>query len=243
MNGNLVLETIRGGLIVSCQALKDEPLYGADIMARMALAAKWGGAVAIRANGAEDIRSIKPIGLPVIGIVKQDYPGTEVYITPTLREVDEIIKAGADIVAIDATQRQRPDGSLPDEFIQQVKQNYLDVLLMADVSTFEEGVAAAQAGVDMVASTMSGYTDYSPQRAGPDFTLIERLAQTLPIPVIAEGRVRTPEEAVECLRRGAWAVVVGSAITRPQEIVKSFTERILAELKPHIQANQNLRMG
>jgi N-acylglucosamine-6-phosphate 2-epimerase len=220
-----VFEKFRGGLIVSCQALENEPLHGAEIMARMALAAEAGGAVGIRANGVADIRQIKSVtSLPVIGIIKREYTGSEVYITPTLVEVEEVLAAGADIVAVDATNRLRPDGRNAESFIKLVKHHYPQALVMADVSTLPEGVAAVSAGADLVASTLSGYTRYSPDLDGPDFELIRALSQSVSVPVIAEGRIRTPEEAAKCLQLGAWAVVVGSAITRPQEITQSFVE-------------------
>ncbi|MCL6455110.1 MAG: N-acetylmannosamine-6-phosphate 2-epimerase [Alicyclobacillus sp.] len=228
-----VLQQIRGGLIVSCQAQKQDPLFGSEMMARMAMAAKMGGAVAIRANGGEDIRAIKrAVELPVIGIVKRTYDNSPVYITPTLREVNEVYEAGADIVAVDGTRRVRPDGSDAEAFIRAVKEKYPDVLVMADVSTVEEGEAAAAAGADLVASTMSGYTEYSPQLEGPDLQLVADLAARVAVPVIAEGRIRTPDQALECLNLGAWAVVVGTAITRPQEITRWFAKCLRQTASP-----------
>ncbi|MCL6443292.1 MAG: N-acetylmannosamine-6-phosphate 2-epimerase [Alicyclobacillus sp.] len=224
-----MLNKLKGGLIVSCQALQDEPLYGSDIMAKMALAAKHGGAIAIRANGEADIRAIKPLGLPIIGIWKKQYPESDVYITPTMQEVDAVVRAGAEIVAVEATDRKRADALTPGAFIAEIKRQYPKVLVMADVSTLPEGIAAAEAGADLVATTMSGYTPYSPHQAEPDYALIASLVKTVAVPVIAEGRIRTPEQAVACFRQGAWAVVVGSAITRPREITRWFAQRISAE--------------
>ncbi|MCL6625111.1 N-acetylmannosamine-6-phosphate 2-epimerase [Alicyclobacillus shizuokensis] len=227
MTEESILQKIRGGLIVSCQALENEPLYGADIMARMAIAAESGGAVGIRANGANDIRQIKSVTtLPVIGILKRKCHGSDVYITPTLEDVEEVLRAGADIVAVDATQRPRPGGQLGSEFVALVKQRFPEVVVVADVSTYHEGVLAAQAGADVVASTLSGYTEYTFPLQEPDFPLIGALSESLSIPVVAEGRIRTPRQAAQCLRLGAWAVVVGSAITRPQEITQSFVESL-----------------
>lgn len=223
MGSQLILNTIRRKLIVSCQAFEHEPLHGSHIMARMALAAKEGGAVAIRANGGNDIRAIKEAtGLPVIGIVKRYYEQCEVFITPTLKEVEEVFLAGAEIVAVDATNRPRPDGSRPNEFIKSIRKTFPELLVMADVAILEEGVLAAQYGADLVATTLSGYTSYSPERQGPDFDLIENLVKQVTIPVIAEGHIWTPEELVMCYGKGAWSVVIGSAITRPQEITKYF---------------------
>lgn len=222
-----VLEQIRGGLIVSCQAQETDPLYGSDMMARMALAAKEGGAVGIRANGAADIEAIKrATGLPVIGIVKRVYDGSDVYITPTLVEIAEVLRGGADIVAFEATNRARPDGLSVAEFIAEVKVRHRDLLLMADVSTLDEALAAEASGIDLVASTMSGYTAYSTPMKGPDFALLEQMVRKLRVPVVAEGRIQFPEQARKCLDIGTFAVVVGSAITRPQEITRTFVEEI-----------------
>jgi N-acylglucosamine-6-phosphate 2-epimerase len=228
VKGNMdILQHIKSGLIVSCQALEDEPLFSPMIMGRMAVAAKEGGAVAIRANGGKDIQAIKgEVNLPVIGIVKVNYSNSPIYITPTLKEVDEISSAGAEIVAIDATGRVRPDGMLLKDFIAGIKRKYPNLLVMADVSTYEEGVDAERYGADLISTTLSGYTENSNYTTYPDYELVHLLSRKLQTPVIAEGRVSTPEEALKCLQLGAWAVVVGSAITRPQLITKAFTEKI-----------------
>jgi len=213
---------LQGGLIVSCQALPGEPLCGPEFMAAMAVAAQAGGAVGLRANGGPDIEAIKRVTtLPVIGIVKRDYPGSPVYITPTMVEVDEIVEAGADMLATDATRLARPDGRTFAEFVAAIRKRH-QILIMGDVSTRQEGLDAVSAGVDVVSTTLSGYTPYSEQRTGPDFTLLEALAQGLDIPVIAEGRITTPEECQRAFELGAFATVIGSAITRPQEIVRRF---------------------
>lgn len=222
-----ILNGIKGGLIVSCQALQGEPLYGEGIMARMAVAAKQGGAVGIRANGKEDVSQIsKEVGLPVIGICKRYYNNSEVFITPTLNEVKEIVEAGATIVAFDGTGRERPDGQSLQEFISQVKAQFPNILLMADISTLQEGVTAADLGVDIVATTLSGYTPYSKKNDEPDFELIEDLYAKIKVPIIAEGRVTSPSDAIECMDKGAWSVVVGTAITRPHEITKIYVRKI-----------------
>jgi len=217
-----VLNAIRGGLIVSCQARPGMPLHGPDHMAAMARAAKLGGAVALRACGVEDIRAEKEAtGLPVIGLEKIDTEGFEIYITPSLESMRRVAEAGADIVATDATSRARPDGrTLPDTLAAFRAEHATP--LMADISTLDEGLAAADMGFDVVSTTMSGYTPYTPQQPGPDFDLLAALAGRLSIPVIAEGRIWTPEEAARALDLGAWAVVVGSAITRPEEITRRF---------------------
>lgn len=215
-----LIEKLRGGLIVSCQALPDEPLYGAEIMARMALAAWQGGAVGIRANGPADIRAIRAaIPLPLIGLYKE---GTEgVYITPTFAHAQAVAEAGADIIAIDATQRPRPNGEQLDTLIAAIHTE-LGKPVLADVSTLDEALAAEAAGANLISTTLSGYTPYSPQLAGPDLQLVHDLAKRVTVSVIAEGRIRKPEEARAALQAGAFAVVVGGAITRPQWITTQF---------------------
>lgn len=224
---NSIIETIKGGLIVSCQALEDEPLYGSNIMQKMAIAAKKGGAKGIRANSPVDIQAIKKcVSLPIIGLYKKEYEDSEIYITPTIKEVEEIIDAGADIIAFDATMRSRPGGQSLDEFIYEVKQSFPNHLLMADISTLEEGMNASRLGVDMISTTLSGYTDNTLHIKSFDKELLTKLLSKLALPIIAEGRVDTPKLAAECIRLGSYAVVVGSAITRPQEITKRFQREI-----------------
>lgn len=226
MHHNEIFNKIYKGLIVSCQALEGEPLYGRDIMAKMAIAAKDGGAVGIRANYAQDIKAIKEVvDLPIIGLIKEQYGNSQAYITPTMKEVRKVVGAGADIVAIDGTQAIKPDGKSTNEFIKSIKQEF-DIIVMADISTYEEGFNAVESGVDMVSTTLSGYTPYSPQIEGPDFELMERLAKDLSVPVIGEGRIWSPEEAVKALKLGVHAVVVGTAITRPQKITERFTKYV-----------------
>lgn len=222
-----VIEKLKGGLIVSCQALDDEPLHSPIIMAKMAYAAKLGGAAGIRANSYKDIVKIKKnVDLPVLGIVKRDYDDSEIYITPTIREIDELVAAGTDIIALDATNRLRPGGKTLEEFIKEIRSAYKDILIMGDVSDYKEGIRAYELGFDLVSTTMSGYTPYSRDAESPDFELIERLAGSVAIPVIAEGKIWVREEAVQALKVGAYAVVVGTAITRPMEITKRFVEAI-----------------
>lgn len=212
------------GLIVSCQALEHEPLYGGDTMAKMAKAAVMSGAVGIRTNGVFDIVAIKQtVNVPVIGLIKRAIPGSDIYITPTLDEVKAIVSAGADIVALDVTDREgRLEAAAP--LIDYAQQH--GAAVMADISTFEEGLAAERLGVDFVGTTLSGYTPYSSQKEGPSFELIERLCEAVQVPVMAEGRIWTPEEAAKAMRAGAAYVVVGSSITRPQLIAARFTRAL-----------------
>lgn len=216
---------IRGKLIVSCQALEDEPLHSSFIMGRMARAAKEGGAVAIRAQGVEDIVEIKEATrLPVIGIIKKCYDDSEIYITPTKEEVDKLLTTKCEMIALDATNRTRPNGESLKDLIDYIKEN--GVLVMADISTYEEAVKAEELGVDCVSTTLSGYTDYSTQGDGPDLDLISKLAKELKIPVIGEGKINTPDELRQAFQCGAHSCVVGGAITRPQLITKKFVDAI-----------------
>jgi putative N-acetylmannosamine-6-phosphate epimerase/predicted NBD/HSP70 family sugar kinase len=220
-----LLQTLRGGLIVSCQAGEDDAIYGADGMAAMARAAAAGGAVGIRANGADEIAAIRAaVDLPIIGIEKQDWRGLGIRITPTFEAARRVGAAGASIIAFDATRRaSEEDRPMAGEFTRFVHDE-LGLLVMADCSTYEEGIAAAHAGADMIATTLSGYTPYSPIQDAPDFLLAARLAMALNTPVIAEGRIATPGDARRLVESGVFAVVVGSMITRPRWITQQFVE-------------------
>jgi N-acylglucosamine-6-phosphate 2-epimerase len=218
------LRALRGGLIVSCQAQPGSPLRDVGIMVAMARAAAMAGAVGIRANGPEDVSAIHTaVRLPIIGIYKQDLPDFAVRITPTLAAARQIAAAGADILAVDATDRPHPDGLSGAQFIQACKREF-GIPIMADISTVAEGIAAAKAGADIVSTTLSGYTPYSRQLNGPDFELIAELAAAVAVPVITEGRIATPADAQRALSLGAHAVVVGAAITRPEWITQRFVE-------------------
>lgn len=215
----------KGSLIVSCQARADNPLHGPMFMGAMALAARDGGARGIRANGPEDVKAVKAAGLPVIGIHKVFTERVPVYITPTFAAAAELAAAGADIIALDCTPRQRR-GDEPGEIIRRVRDE-LGRETFADVSTLEEGMLAAQLGATYVSTTLSGYTDYTEPRHGePDLELIRALVAHIAVPVVAEGRYNTPDLARAAIEAGAHAVVVGTMITNPREITRSFARAV-----------------
>jgi putative N-acetylmannosamine-6-phosphate epimerase len=215
------------GLIVSCQAAPEDALHGPALMAAMAEAAVQGGAVAIRAEGAADIAAIRAaVGVPVVGVVKRLYPGSPVQLTPTFAEAREAAEAGAAAVALDGTGRPRPGGQTLAALIERVHLE-LQVPVLADVATVEDGRRAASAGADAVASTLAGYVDGAlAPAAGPDVELVRRLVDALAVPVLAEGRYRTPEDAARAMAAGAYAVVVGTAITRPSAIAAGFAAAV-----------------
>lgn len=224
------IKNMKGKLIVSCQALPNEPLHSSFIMGRMALAAKEGGAYGIRANTKEDIKEIQSqVDLPIIGIVKRDYEGSNVYITPTLLEVEELMEVKPEIIAMDATSALRPGGVTLDEFFHQVKERYKDQLFMADCSTVEEALHADELGFDFIGTTMVGYTPQSKHLKieDNDFEILRTIVDGVKHHVIAEGNINTPEKAKRVLELGAFSVVVGSIITRPQLITKSFADALL----------------
>ncbi len=224
-----LFDRIKGKVIVSCQAVPGEPLYVEEksIMYLMARAAKQAGTPAIRTSSVRDVVAIKEeTGLPVIGLIKVKYEGFESYITPTMKEVDALVEAGSDVIALDCTNQKRGDGRSVSEFISAVRIKYPHEILMADISTYEEGVNAWNLGMDIVGTTMSGYTPYSAKTDGPDYELVQKLSEAVTVPVIGEGRIHSPEQAVKMLQAGAYAVVVGGAITRPLEIAQRFIKAV-----------------
>ena len=226
---NQKVENLKGKLIVSCQALPDEPLHSSFIMGRMALAAKVGGASGIRANTKEDIKEIQSqVDLPIIGIVKRDYEDSKIYITPTMKEIEELMEVKPEIIAMDATISKRPGNKSLDEFFHEVKAKYPDQLWMADCSTVEEAIHADELGFDFIGTTMVGYTEQSKgdKIEANDFEILRKIIVGVKHKVIAEGNINTPEKARRVIELGAYSVVVGSIITRPQLITKAFVEEM-----------------
>ena len=212
------VEQIQWQLIVSCQALEDEPLHSSFIMGRMALAAKQGGAKGIRANTVEDIKEIrKNVDLPIIGIIKRDYEDSEVYITPTMREIDELAEVEPEIIALDATFSRRP--------FAEIRKKYPNQLLMADCSTMDEVIIADKLGFDFVGTTLVGYTKQSKdiKIEAEDFIFIREALDKINAKLIAEGNINTPQKLKRVMELGVYSAVVGSSITRPQIITRSFT--------------------
>ncbi len=227
-----VLEDFRKGLIVSCQALENEPLHSSFIMGKMATAALEGGAIGIRANGKDDIIEIKKnVDLPVIGIVKRDYDDSDVYITPTMKEVKELLEANVEVIAMDATISKRPDGVELSSIVKQTRDLNANVLLMADCSTFDEVKLAVVLGFDIISSTLVGYTKHSKglDVSADDYKLLKEMIKYVHDHekfFIAEGNIDTEDKIKNAVKLKADSIVVGSMITRPQLITKRFVSYV-----------------
>lgn len=223
------LIALRGGLVVSCQAYPGEAMRDPRTMTQVALAAVEGGAAGIRVQGVADIEHVtrafaeRKITVPVTGLWKDGSDG--VFITPTLRHAVAVAEAGATIVAIDGTRRPRPDRLSLAGTVAGLRE-HTSALVMADCGSLDDALAAFDAGVDVVGTTLSGYTGERPRTDGPDLELLAELVERLDLPVIAEGRVHSPAQARAALDAGAWAVVVGTAITHPTSITGWFVDAL-----------------
>ena len=223
------LEQVKGKLIVSCQALPNEPLYSSFIMSRMALAAQLAGATGIRANSVVDIQAIQDeVELPIIGLNKVDYPDSDVYITPTIKEMRAVAATGVQVVACDVTSRKRPKEEQLEDIVAQMRIEFPNTLLMADTATLADVKVANELGFDLVGTTMHGYTPETKGQdiATDDFAYLKEVLACSKVPVIAEGKIDTPTKAKRCLELGCHTVVVGGAITRPLEIASRFVQAI-----------------
>lgn len=222
---NEIFNKIKLKLIVSCQALEGEPLHSSFIMGKMALAATQAGAGGIRANTVSDIKEIKKnTNLPIIGIIKRNYGDCNVYITPTIKEVDELIMEGVDIIAIDSTKRLRPDNVKLEYFVKNIKEKYPKQIIMGDISNVDEAIYAEKIGIDIIGTTLCGYTEYT--KGDKPLDTLREVLKSVKIPVIGEGNLDTPQKAKKAIEMGALAVVVGGAITRPKQIAEKFIKAI-----------------
>lgn len=224
-----MINRLKGKVIVSVQAMPSEPLYAEHCMVAMMKSVVKGGAGALRVAGARDVKNAKKLfDVPVIGLTKPDVIPSNwqeiVYITPTVKEVIELIDAGADIVAFDGTMRTRPDDTKLEDLIKYIRIN--KKVSMADISTLDEGINAEKLGANILSTTLSGYTQFSQNRGEePDFELLEQLVNNTNLPIVLEGRIWEPQQVDKAFKLGAHCVVIGSAITRPQLITKRFVQR------------------
>jgi N-acylglucosamine-6-phosphate 2-epimerase len=225
---------VNKGLIVSCQAEEGSPFNSTQFIAAFAKAAEQGGAVAVRVRDPENVKAVVEVtGLPVIGLTKGTFESGRVLVTPTIDDVLRLVESGADIIAFDATIRRRPGGMSGIEFLRAVR-SATHCPVLADISTLQEGLAAADAGADFIATTLSGYVDVpAGSKYEPDFVLIQTLASRTRTPVVAEGRIWSPEQAKRAIDSGAYAVCVGSAITRPVDIVRRYVETLSGPVPLH----------
>lgn len=218
---------LKRGLIVSCQAVKGEPLYGLDMMGHFARAAVEGGAVGIRTGYVNDIQSVqKEVNVPIIGIIKQVYEGCDVYITPTLKEVKALLETKCDVIALDCTRRPRPQETL-EEIVKYIRANSPETAIMADCDNLESAEEAYKLGFDYIGTTMRGYTPATKGIAIPDYDFVAELVKRYPDRrIIAEGGIWERDQLQKVWATGVYAVVIGTAITRPMDITKRFVEVI-----------------
>ena len=231
--------SLQGGLIVSCQAPKDSPLHDPQVIAAMALTAQKRGAIAVRIESPEHIQAVRRVvSIPIIGLWKRTHPGSSVYITPTFEDAQTVVEAGADIVALDATERPRVDGSVIQELMPKIQEK-LVVPVMADIATVAEGKLSADLGAELIGTTLYGYTEETQNCTPPGFDLLQTLATQLSVPIICEGGIATPEEVTMAYQLGAFSVVVGTAITGMDARVAAFCKATLrAQAISHSPKNE-----
>lgn len=221
-----ILQSFKSGLIVSCQAPVESPLHDPHVITAMAVAAMNQGAAGIRLDTPAHVASARPrVTVPIIGLWKQQIPGSDVYITPNFHHAAAIARAGADMIAIDATLRSRPNGETVAELIQRIHTE-LGKAVMADIDTLEAAIAAAEAGADIVGTTLYGYTAATQGQQPPGFDLLQAMVDRLSVPVICEGGIASPQMARQALDYGAYAVVVGTAITGIDLQVKAYRQAL-----------------
>src|SRR5436190_3843775 len=223
-----LISRLKHGIIVSCQSEGNDPFNSPEYISLFAKAAEMGGACGIRARESENVRAVcAAVSLPVIGITKGEFPDGSVLITPELQDVQDLIDAGAAIVAADVTNRTRPSGLSGRQFLSECR-NRWNIPLMADISTLEEGLAAEEQGISLIGTTLAGYTPYTKimSEDEPDWNLLKELVKRAKTPIIAEGRIWTPGQAKKALEFGAYAVVVGTAITRPRVVTNRFVDAL-----------------
>ncbi|MGF1518495.1 MAG: N-acetylmannosamine-6-phosphate 2-epimerase [Nodosilinea sp.] len=221
-----ILEPLRGGLVVSCQAPADSPLHQAEVIAAMAEAAVMRGAVGVRIDSPRHIQAVRQrCGCPIIGLWKQVMPPSSVYITPQFHHAEAVAQAGSDVIAVDATQRDRPGGETLAQLIQQIHHR-LGKPVMADIDTLDNALKAIDAGADCVGTTLFGYTEATQGKTPPGLALLESVVKHCPLPVICEGGIASPTQARRALELGAYAVVVGTAITGIDSLVAGYVEAI-----------------
>lgn len=221
------MANLQRGLIVSCQAVKGEPLYGKNLMHHFAYAAVEGGAKGIRANYVEDINAImNEVSVPVIGIIKAVYEGSDVYITPTIKEVKDLLeKTNCQVIALDCTGRERPNGEKLEDLVKYIREKKPEVEIMADCSDYDDAVTADKLGFDYIGSTMRGYTEKTKGIEIPDYDFLAKLVKDFPNrKIIAEGGIWERGQLEKVCKTGVYAVVIGSSITRPKDITKRFSE-------------------
>lgn len=226
MNNQERIESLRKGLILSCQVRETDPMYSDDIIVKLVACGEWGGACAYRINEPQNVKAVRAVtDKPIIGLWKINPDEADVFITPSMKEVDAVIEAGADIIAVDCTDRVNSEGVKAYEIIKEIKKKYPEVLILADIRNAEEAVRAAELGAHMVAPTLYRFSEDAKSTSEPDFRELAKIVEEIgdKAKVVMEGKINTPDQAIKALYLGAYSVVVGSAITRPHLTTLRYT--------------------